>query len=450
MNLDRRRFLQSTAAAVLSTSAFRLVGADSPTKRYRTALVGCGWWGGNILGAAMASGACEIVALCDVDSRFLKRTDARVRKETRDEPKHFRDFREMLEKIKPEICIVATPDHWHPLITIAAVQAGAHVYVEKPISHTILEGRAMVRAARAANRVVQVGTHRRISPHNISAREFIRSGKLGKLGMVRAFVNYGGGGPEQPKPNAAPPPELDWDFWCGPAPKRPFNGNPQNPWGSGIHPRGFRHFLDYANGTLGDWGIHWLDQILWITGEQSPTLVSSIGGRPIKGPAILNDKEQTSDAPDHQLAQYKFRDFDVTWEHRLFAGHNAEKGENVGCYFFGTEGTLHLGWQKGWTFYPAKDSQPTIHEDAKLGEPDGQNIRELFADFLDCVRTGKKPVSDIEDIHLSTNAALLGMLSLKLGRSVTWDGAKCECPGDAEANKLLRRAYRSEWKYPEI
>ena len=449
MNMDRRRFLQFTAAGVLSTSAFRLVGADSPTKRYRTALVGCGWWGGNILSAAIASGACEIVALCDVDSRFLKRADACVRKETSDEPKHFRDYREMLEKIQPEICIVATPDHWHPLIMIAAVQAGAHVYVEKPIGHTILEGRAMVHAARAANRVVQVGTHRRVSPHNISAREFIRAGKVGQIGMIRAFVNYGGG-PEQPQSNTEPPPELDWDFWCGPAPKRPFNGNPTNPWGGGIHPRGFRQYLDYANGQLGDWGIHWLDQILWITGEQAPTFVSSIGGRPIRGPAILNAKEQTSDAPDHQIAQFKFTNFDMTWEHRMFAGHNAEKGENVGCYFFGTEGTFHLGWQKGWTFYPVSDKQPTVHEDAKLDQPDGQNIRALWADFRDCIRTGRRSVSDIEDIYHSTNCALLGMLSLKLGRSVAWDGAKCECPGDMEANRLLRRAYRGDWKYPEV
>lgn len=448
MNMNRRHFFQATSAALLATSTFRLVGADSPTKRYRTALVGCGWWGGNILGAAMASGACEIVALCDVDARFLKRTDERVRKETRDVPKLFGDYREMLAKSKPDICIVATPDHWHPLIMIAAVQAGAHVYVEKPISHTILEGRAMVRAARATDRVVQVGTHRRASPHNISAREFVRAGKVGKIGMIRAFVNYGGG-PERPKPHTEPPPGLDWDMWCGPAPKRPFNGNPNNPWGSGIHPRGFRQYLDYANGQLGDWGIHWLDQILWITGEQAPTLVSSIGGRPVKGPAILNATEQTSDAPDHQLAQFKFRDFDVAWEHRQFAGHNAEKGENVGCYFFGTEGTLHLGWQQGWTFYPTDDKQATIHQDAQLGQPDGQNIRELWADFLAALPSGRKPLCDIEDIQRSTNCALLGMLSYKLGRSVTWDAAKYECTGDAEANRLLRRAYRGEWKYPE-
>ena len=156
---------------------------------------------------------------------------------------------------------MATPDHWHPLITIEAVKAGAHVYVEKPIGHTIEEGRAMVNAARAANRVVQVGTHRRISPHNVSGYEFIRSGKVGKIGMVRSFVHYGGG-PEKPVVNKEAPKELDWDMWCGPAPYRHYCESLPGTRGRPIHPRGFRNYLDYANGTLGDWGVHWLDQII--------------------------------------------------------------------------------------------------------------------------------------------------------------------------------------------
>jgi predicted dehydrogenase len=447
MNHTRRHFLKTTAAASLAFSAFPVFGADSPAKKYRTALIGCGWWGNNILGEAMASGECKITALCDVDQRFLDKTVERVKKETGDDAKPYRDFRDLLDQAKPEIVIVGTPDHWHPLQMIAAVRAGAHVYVEKPISHTILEGRAMVKAARDTGRVVQVGTHRRVSPHNVSGREFIRSGKLGKIGMVRAFVHYGGG-PEKPRKNTEPPKALDWDLWCGPAPLRPFNGDPNNPWSGGIHPRGFRSYLDYANGTLGDWGIHWLDQILWITGEKWPSQVSSIGGRPIKGPPILTAEEQTTDAPDHQIASFKFTDFDVTWEHRQFAGNNAEKGESVGCYFYGEKGTFHLGWQKGWTFYPADGRQPVQHEDPKLGQPDDQNIKELWADFLKAIKAGSRPVSDIEEVQRSTNVALLGMLSYKLGRSVVWDGVKHECLGDPEANKLLRREYRKGWEYP--
>ena len=244
MNLNRRQFLKASAAAGLALSAFPVFGADAPGRKARTALIGCGWWGNNILGEAMASGQCQIVGLCDVDTRFLDRTVERVKKGTSDTPKAYRDFRELLAKEKPEICIVATPDHWHPLQTIAAVQAGAHVYVEKPIGHTIREGRAMVKAARAAGRVVQVGTHRRVSPHNVAGRDFIRSGKVGKIGFIRAFVHYGGSGPERPRKNVEPPKDLDWDLWCGPGPLRPYNGDPDNPWGGGIHPRGFRSYLD--------------------------------------------------------------------------------------------------------------------------------------------------------------------------------------------------------------
>lgn len=449
---SRRGFLRKTALAAASWPALRLVGAESPTRTYRTALIGCGWWGNNILGEAMRSGACRIVGLCDVDRRLMGPTVERVRKERGDDPRGYGDYRELLEKEKPEIVIVATPDHWHPLQTIAAVEAGAHVYVEKPIGHTIEEGRAMVNAARRHNRVVQVGTHRRVSPHNVSGREFLRSGKAGKIGMVRAFVHYGGGGPEKPLPNIEPPAELDWDLWCGPGPLRRFNGPPDlsNPWRGGLHPRGFRNYLDYANGTLGDWGIHWMDQVLWVMEEQWPRRVSSFGGRPIKGPPVSTETEQTTDAPDHQVATFEFEQFTLSWEHRQFAGNQAEKGENVGCYFYGTEGTFHMGWIGGWKFYPSDSRKAVIEVPAQLHEPDQQNIRELWTDLLACIESGRRPVCDIELAHYSTNVSLLGMLALKLGRTLEWDGARERVVGDREANRGLRREYRRPWVYPRV
>jgi predicted dehydrogenase len=453
--MNRRNFLQSSAAAsALASLPFSIRAADKAgARKRRTALIGCGWWGNNILREAMASGASEIVGLCDVDARQLELTLPKVREGTGETPKTFKDYRELLAQTKPEIVIVATPDHWHALPMIAAVKAGAHVYVEKPIGHTVMEGRAMVNAARSAGRVVQVGTHRRISPHNVSGRDFIRAGKAGDIGMVRCFVNYGGG-PEKPLPTQPVPKELDWDMWCGPAPLRPFNGGDprfpnQGAGNRGLHPRGFRNYLDYANGTLGDWGIHWLDQILWVTGEKYPKLIYSAGGRPIAGPAVRNEKEQTTDAPDHQLATFSFDKFNVQWEHRRFAGNNTDKGENVGCYFHGTKGIFHMGWQKGWTFYPSDAKAPVITEEPKLNMPDHQNIKELFADFLNAIRTGTKPVSDIGEVHLATNMALLGMLSLRQGRSLQWDGEKERIIGDDASNKLLRRDYRKGWEYPK-
>lgn len=447
MNMNRRQFLKSTAAASLAFGAVPILGADA--KRYRTALIGSGWWGMNILGEAMASSRSKVVAMVDVDDRLLRPALAKVNELTGEEPKAYRDYREMLDREKPEICIVATPDHWHPLQTIDSVKAGAHVFVEKPIGHTILEGRAMVRAARDTGRVVQVGTHRRVSPHNVSGREFIRSGRVGRIGMIRAFV-LSGGGPERPLPNIDPPKELDWDLWCGPAPVRPYNGalDLSNPWRGAIHPRGFRNYLDYANGTLGDWGIHWMDQILWVMDQKWPRKVASIGGRPIRGEPVLTETEQTSDAPDHQVAIYEFDGFTVSWEHRQFGGNNAEKGESVGCYFYGTEGTFHMGWRDGWTFYPADRRKDPVHQAPQLHQPDEQNIKELWADFLEAIESGRKPVSDIEEAHYATNVSLLGMLALKLGRGFDWDGQRERVPGDDAANQLLRRAYRKGWEYP--
>lgn len=443
MSVTRRDFLAATAATGLSLAAPAVSGAEK-NKRYRTALIGSGWWGMNVFRAAIRSGDVRAVAMCDVDRSQLDPAAAEVEKLTGTAPKKYKDYRELLEREKPEIAIVATPDHWHPLCTIAACKAGAHVYVEKPISHTIQEGRAMVDAARANQRVVQVGTHRRVSPHNVSGMAFLKSGKAGKIGMVRAFVHYGGG-PERPRPNEEPPGGLDWEMWCGPGPRRPFNRK--------IHPKGFRQFLDYGNGTLGDWGIHWLDQILWWAdaeqaGQQWPRKVFSIGGRPIAGPAINDGKVQTTEAPDHQIAVFEFDSFSVSWEHRRFAGNHAEK-HNIGCYFYGTAGTFHMGWLDGWTFYPVGGGKP-IHADPQLHEPDQQNIPELWADFVRSIKTGRRPICDIEIGHRSTSMSLLGMLSLKLGRSVEWDGEKEQIVGDAEANRLLRRDYRAPWKYPEV
>ncbi|MBC7890650.1 MAG: Gfo/Idh/MocA family oxidoreductase [Sphingobacteriaceae bacterium] len=428
--MNRRDFIQKTSAASLAYSALPLLPGPSRATMYKTALVGSGWWGMNILRCAVQAGQSKVVALCDVDENQLKAARTELGKLTTDQPRMFRDYREMLAKEKPEIVIVATPDHWHPLCCIAAVEAGAHVYVEKPIGHTIAEGRAMVNAARKANRTVQVGTHRRVSPHNVSGMDFLKSGKAGKIGMVRAFVHYGGGA-GQVVPDSDPPPGLDWDFWCGPAPLRPYNRT--------MHPKGFRQFLDYANGQLGDWGIHWMDQILWWTEEKFPKKIFSTGGR-----AIRRDH---TDAPDHQVAVWKFEDFTVEWEHRQFAANEAER-TNVGCYFYGTEGTFHMGWLDGWTFYPASKNRPVIHQEPKLNEPDQQNIAQLWANFLDSIQKGTRPVSDIEVGHRSTNLALLGMLSYKVGRSIEWDGEKELILNDPTANALLRRAYRGPWQYP--
>ena len=437
MKHTRRHFLKTSAAATLAFNAIPLIGAD-PAKKYRTALIGCGWWGKNLLKVAMASGAVKVVALCDVDANILEVAADQVNDLAGDQPKTYKDYRELLEKEKPEIVIIASPDHWHALQAIQTLKSGAHVFVEKPTGHTVNESRAMVQAARDSGRVVQVGLHRRIGPHHVSGMKFLKSGAVGEVGMVRLFVS-GGGGPEKPSLNSEPTDGLDWEMWCGPAPMRPFN--------SKIHPGGWRQFLDYGNGQLGDWGVHWLDQVLWWSEEKYPHRVYSTAGRPVRGAAVLNEKEQTTDAPDHQVAVYEFEKFTCTWEHRMFGGNNAEK-HRIGSYYYGTKGMLHIGWRDGWTFYPSNDRDKIIHEDAQLDEPDGHNVKLLWANFLEAIAGRTKSVANIEVAHRASVLSLLGMISWRAGRSINWDGAKEQIVGDPEANKLLSRPYREPWVYP--
>ncbi|HYF00308.1 MAG TPA: Gfo/Idh/MocA family oxidoreductase [Planctomycetota bacterium] len=435
--MQRRAFLRKTASGLFLAGAAPFVLGQQPS-RYKAALIGCGWWGKNILREAIASGRVKVVGLCDVDASGLEVSAEQITEASGDAPKIYKHHRELLEKEKPDIVVIASPDHWHALHTIDSLKAGAHVFVEKPTGHTVNESRAMLRASRDAGRVVQVGLHRRIGPHHVSGLKFLKDGGAGKIGHVRMFV-AGGGGPEKPTPNSAPPKGMNWDLYCGPAPLRPFCTR--------IHPGGFRNFLDFANGTLGDWGVHWIDQVLAWTEETHPRRVFSSGGRPVRGPAVLNEKEQTSDAPDHQVATFEFETFTATWEHRSFAGKGPEK-HGVGCYFYGSKGVFHMGWRDGWTFYPADGKQAPVHEASQLQEPDGHNLKLLWADFLDAVETKRRPVAGIEAAHRSTTAVLLAMASLKAGRSVVWDGAKAAVVGDPEIETHLRRKYREPWTYP--
>ena len=184
-----------------------------------------------------------------------------------------------------------------------------------------------------------------------------------------------------------------------------------------------------------------MDQILMWTEEKAPRKVFSTGGRPIR--------RDNTDAPDTQVASFEFESFTAVWEHRQYAANTAEK-HNIGCYFYGTEGTFHMGWLDGWTFYPSNEKKAPIHQEPHLHEPDQQNIRELFADFLDSIKAGRRSVADIEIGHRSTTMSLLGMLSLKTGRCLTWDAGKQVVTGDADANKRLVREYRKPWEYPSF
>lgn len=428
--MNRRHFIKNTALAGMAISSPPFI-LNRKKSKYTLALIGSGWWGMNILREAIRSGEVQVVALSDVDEAQLKIAGEEVGKLCIDRPKHFKDFRECLRSTRPDLVINATPDHWHALVAIEAMQSGAHLFLEKPIGHTVKEGTAIQRVARDTQHICIVDFHRRYSPHNVSAMEFLKSGKVGHISEVKAFVYYRWGGAGT-NPEEAVPAGLDWDFYCGPSEKVPYSKN--------IHPRGFRQYGAFANGLLGDWAPHWFDQILWWTEEKAPRRIFSTA----RFPQVPGGR----DMPESQTAVYEFETFTCTWEHSLLNQRPQQPSENVGVHFYGTEGTLHLGWQQGWAFYPADPKKETITQPAQLDQPDAQNIRLVWADFLASIQSGKLPHADVEHGRQATNMSLLGMLSARLGRSIEWDEAKDAVLNDEEANKMLRRTYRGEWVYP--
>ena len=431
--MDRRKFIRQSFLAGVATSQFQVnVLARPKNKKYRTVLIGAGWWGNNILGEAMASGSTEIVGICDVDEQFLKVTADRVEASMGNRPKTYIDFREILKEQKPEIAIIATPEHWHALQTIEALKTGCHVYVEKPIAHTIDEGKAIVAAKKKYGKVIQVGLHRRTSPHIVKGQEMLRSGAVGDVKMIKACV-YSPTADTVIQPLAEPPPFLHWDLYLGPAAYQPYE--------SSIHPRGFRKYLNMTNGTIGDWGVHWMDQILWWSEEKFPRKIYSKGG--------MVNPECGYDAPDFQTATFEFENFTVNWEHRRLGGDRSEKSP-VGTYFYGTKGVLFMGFFDGTIFYPNDKDQPVFQVNHAMHDPDGQNIRELWKDFLEAIEGNKSPIAGIESSHRATTMSLLAMISYKTGRQIHWDVTHEMILNDPEAQSLMRRTYRDPWVYPEI
>lgn len=434
--MRRREFVLSAAAAGALAAARR---EAQGAKVLRAGLVGCGWFGMVDLRHAIELGA-KVVGLCDPDRDHLQASADEVTRLQGDRPDTYADFRQMLAPGRFDVVLVGSPDHWHALHAIAAMQAGADLYCQKPISHTFLEGEAMVKTARKLGRVVQVGTQRRSTPHIKQAREFLREGNLGHVGFVRAHCHVRMRGNENP-PDQPPPPNLDWEMWTGPAPMRPYNPM--------VHPKRWRCFREYSNGILGDMGIHMLDLARWFLDLKWPKRVSSTGG-------ILVEKQGKANVPDTQAVQYDFGDTTVVWEHRTY-GPPDHPDDVWGVVFFGDKGILRVNLDR-WEFTPTDKAGKPRRVEATL-EPDptkleGDNVRPAgrahMKDLFDAIASRGRPVADIEEGHMSTALCELGNLSLALGRAVTWDAARARPIGDAEATKLLARAYRKPWKYPGV
>jgi predicted dehydrogenase len=450
VNINRRRFLQGTAA----TLAFTTLGARgmdiiNPARPVRVGLIGSGWYGKSDLFRLMQVVPCDVVALCDVDKNMLNGAIQLVKDRTKSgkAPKGYSDYRKMLADNQFDIILIGTPDHWHALQMIDSVKAGAHVYVQKPISVDVIEGEAMVAAARKYKRVVQVGTQRKSTPHLIDAKKnIVEAGLLGKVSHVDMccyFHMRANGNPQvQPVPDF-----LDYDMWTGPAPLRPYDGIPHTRW--------WRTFMEYGNGILGDMCIHMLDTVRWMLQLGWPKKISSRGG-------IFVDKEGKSNIPDTQTALFEYDDLSCVWEHRSW-GTPADPEYPWSFTLYGEKGTLKASTMQ-YDFIPVDEKAKKIHKDVvyekeKYPEDLKEKDIELNAapatrlhmlDFLRAIDDSKLPVADIAEGHISTASCILANISMKLGRPVVYDPQKMEVVNDREATELLRRKYRSPWVHPEV
>ncbi len=445
--MNRRELLKAGVAGSVASALGGYFAHGAEQKPLRVGLIGTGWYGKSDLFRLIQVAPVEVISLCDVDKKLLTEAAELVaaRQASKKKPRLYGDYREMLREKDLDIVLVGTPDHWHALPMIAAVEAGADVYVQKPISVDVAEGAAMVAAARKHNRVVQVGTQRKSTPHLIDCKKnVVEAGLLGKIGHVEACCYYHMRAKDNP-PVQTVPDYLDYEMWTGPAPLRPYDGLPHRRW--------WRTFMEYGNGIVGDMCVHMLDTARWMLGLGWPKRVSSAGG-------ILVQKSGKSNISDTQTATFEYDGLNVAWTHRTW-GNAPDPKYPWALFIYGDKGTLKASTMS-YDFFPAGKNEPSIHKDVvyereqypeDLKEKDielnaAPATRLHMKDFLNAIATRVRPVADIEEGHISTASCILANIAMKVGRTLVWDAAKGQVAGDDNANRLLKRAYRTPWVHP--
>ncbi|HLH55312.1 MAG TPA: Gfo/Idh/MocA family oxidoreductase [Verrucomicrobiae bacterium] len=423
--ITRRSFLQSTAAgAVVLSQLPSALGAAGSEPKIKLGLIGCGWYGMVDLKAAVQTGGFEVVALCDVDSSHLTANADEVEKLCGKRPQTFKLYQEFLKTPGLEAVIIATPPHWHALQFLAALERGVDIYCEKPLSYDVREGRAMVDAAQKAGRIVQVGFQRRQSPAFQAVRRRIESGQTGPIVCAEATINYTAG-TKDPTPQD-PPAVLDWDLWCGPAPKLPYS--PQ------VGHMNWRLEKEFGHGHLVDWGIHLVDAARVILGEKMPKSVSAAGG--LYG---LKNKITT---PDVLTAHFDFASCPLTWRHRIWGAEEYSPEVSNGIFFYGEKETLFVTDDR-WVVIPRGKGKDRQVQEVKA-DTGGLHM----AEFLNAVRTRKQPGCQPQDAYLSTATVKLAMIAYETGTRIEWDPQQEQIVGNPAAAKLLRREYRKPWMHP--
>ncbi len=425
--ITRRQFLGSTVAGTAALSQFgRLASAadTAPDHPLKLGLIGCGWYGLVDVEAAFKVGGVEVVALCDVDSGHLNAAADKVEKLQGKRPQTFKLHEELLQAPGLEALIIATPPHWHALPFIAAMARGLDVYCEKPLAYDIREGRAMVEAAKQSGRVVQIGFQRRQSLAFQAVRQHILDGQAGRIVSAEPQIHYTAGTTDATP--QAPPATLDWDRWCGPAPKIPYS--PQ------VGHMNWRLEKTTGHGHLVDWGIHLIDATRFILGLGLPRTITASGGL-----YALKDKITT---PDVLTAQFEFDACPVIWRHHIWGAEEFDPDVSNGIFFYGEKETI-FATDDHWTVIPRGKNKDRQEHAAPA---DAGTLH--MADFLAAVRARRQPVCLIEDAFRSTATVKLAMIAYDTGTKITWDEKAEDIVGNPAAAALLKREYRAPWKHP--
>lgn len=425
--MERRNFIKkaSIGSAALVSSFY--LPAFPPDRKLKIGLIGAGWYGMVIIRAALSVGGVEVIALCDVDTDHLNSSADEVAKLQGIRPQTFKRYQELLDLKELEVVVIGTPPHWHALQFIAACEKGLDIYCEKPLAYDIQEGLAMVKAAKKAGNVVQIGFQRRQSAAFKKAKELIDGGTIGNVHQITAQINYI---PVlQDTTIQAPPASLDWEEWCGPAPKLDYR--------TSIGHKAWRLEKEYGNGHLVDWGIHLIDGIRRIMGESMPTEFYTQGG--------LFELKNKITTPDTLTANMAFRKAPVVWQHRLWGIGDPNKEFNNGILFHGSKASLYAG-----------DSKVILYPSGKDGKVEEFSIPTVLMqenhveNFLNAVRSKDKSLIDCtpEDAFQSTATVQLAMISHYTGSLVKWDGVKNEIMDNQAASLLMKRDYRGKYKHP--
>lgn len=444
--MKRRNFIKGTGAALAGSilaqsGVFSATAGTMLADKINIGVIGCNGMGWSNVSSLLKMKDVDLVAICDVDDNVVQKRVNDYKKFRNNKPKTYKDYRELLNNRDVDAVVIGTPDHWHCRIMVDAVNAGKHVYVEKPIANSIEECRIMVEAQEKTGKVVQAGQWQRSGPHYRKALEIVRSGVLGKIRLVKVWAYQGWMKPVPKVPDSQPPAGVDYKFWLGPAPERPFNQNR-------FH-FNFRWFWDYAGGLMTDWGVHEIDIALYAMNAEAPVSVMASGGK-------LAYPDDASETPDTLQAVFQYDDFNMLWEHATGID-NGPYGRSEGIAFIGNNGTLVVN-RGGYEVIVEREAQgyastgkPKMETIEAYVKPPELNYLDLHTqNFIDAVKKNSQDAlnTPIRSGSVAAINAHMGNIAFKTGTKIHWDNKASEFTDNMQANKLIVPEYHNGWKLP--